>query len=71
MSFDSMVAEVLDALKALPPEKVGEVRDFALFLRERQAKLLKEVQWDWSEEDLRDFSTYVSVREELENPWKE
>lgn len=35
---DTQTLEILDVLKSLPSEKVGEVKDFAVFLRERYGK---------------------------------
>ena len=53
----AVVRELLDALRALPPEQVAEVRDFALFLRARYGGLVDGVDEGnaWSEEDVRDL----------------
>ena len=49
--------EILRTLAALPSEKVAEVRDFALFLKERYEHAAPADQSDaWSEEDLRDLT---------------
>ena len=49
--------EILKTLAALPPEKVAEVRDFALFLKERYEHDAPVDESDaWSEEDLRDLT---------------
>ena len=54
--------EILDVLKSLPSEKVTEVRDFALFLRERYGKSeIIDASDEWTEEDLRDV-TIVALR---------
>ena len=49
-------AEILHALRGLPAEKVREVRDFALFLKERSqhAEPIDESD-EWTDEDIRDF----------------
>jgi hypothetical protein len=54
---DTKTLEILDALKTLPSEKIAEVRDFAVFLRERygRSEIIDESD-EWTEEDLRDFS---------------
>lgn len=48
--------EILRALSALPSEKVAEVQDFILFLREHYGyeKVVDESD-TWTEEDLRDL----------------
>ena len=52
--------EILRTLAALPPEKVAEVRDFALFLKERHERDAPVDESDaWSEEDLRDLTAAV------------
>ncbi len=52
--------EIMNALDSLPTEKVAEVRDFVMFLRERYAKegAVETIDYndEWSDEDLRDFS---------------
>ncbi len=52
--------EMLRTLTSLPPEKVGEVQDFILFLKERygQKKVIDEND-AWSEEDIRDLTAAV------------
>jgi hypothetical protein len=35
---DTQTLEILDLLKSLPSEKIDEVKDFALFLREKYKK---------------------------------
>jgi hypothetical protein len=47
--------EIVDLLKSLPSEKIAEVKDFALFLRERykDTKTIDESD-EWSDEDLQD-----------------
>lgn len=54
---DSQTLEILDVLKSLPSEKVAEVKDFAVFLRERYGKSETVDESDeWSDEDLQDVS---------------
>jgi hypothetical protein len=54
---DSQTLEILDVLKSLPSEKVAEVKDFAVFLRERYGNNETVDESDeWTEEDLRDIS---------------
>ena len=50
--------EILKALKGLPPEKVTEVRNFVDFLQSQyqQSQILDESD-EWSDEDLRDFTS--------------
>ncbi len=47
--------EILDLLESLPSEKIAEVKDFALFLRERykNTEAIDESD-EWSDEDLQD-----------------
>lgn len=54
---DSQALEILDVLKSLPAEKVAEVKDFAVFLRERYGKNETVDESDeWTDEDLNDFA---------------
>jgi hypothetical protein len=54
---DTQTLEILDALKNLPSEKVAEVKDFAVFLRERYGKAeIVDESDEWTEEDLRDVT---------------
>ena len=49
-------AEIIQALRHLPAEKVREVRDFALFLKERSQRGQPVNESDeWTDEDIRDF----------------
>lgn len=52
--------EILHALRMLPSEKVAEVQDFILFLKERYSyeKAVNESD-AWTEEDLRDLRAAV------------
>jgi hypothetical protein len=54
---DSQTLEILNVLKSLPSEKVAEVKDFAVFLRERYGKseIIDESD-EWTDEDLQDAS---------------
>jgi predicted transcriptional regulator len=54
------VADVVAIVSSLPPERVEEVYDFALFLRTRLHAPIDETD-DWSEEDVRDV-TAASLR---------
>lgn len=52
--------EILRTLAALPPDKVTEVQDFALFLRGRYAPDGAVDESDaWTEDDLRDLTAAV------------
>ena len=54
---DTQTLEILDVLKSLPAEKVGEVKDFAVFLRERYGKTEAIDESDeWTDEDLKDVT---------------
>ena len=52
--------EILRALNTLPSEKVAEVEDFVLFLKERYSreKVLDESDL-WTDEDIRDLTAAV------------
>jgi hypothetical protein len=55
---DTQTLEILDLLKSLPSEKIDEVKDFAIFLRERYKKndpIIDEND-EWSDEDLQDVA---------------
>lgn len=50
--------EILQVLNGLPPEKVAEVKDFANFLQLQYQKSQSVDESDeWSDEDLRDFTS--------------
>jgi hypothetical protein len=52
--------EILRALSALPSEKVAEVRDFILFLKERYGyERTVDESTIWTEEDIRDLTAAV------------
>ena len=54
---NTQTAEILDVLKTLPSDKIDEVKDFAVFLRERYGRDANIDESDeWSDEDLRDFT---------------
>ncbi len=57
---ETQTLEIIDALQSLPTEKVAEVRDFVMFLRERYGDKEKagtiDYSNEWSDEDLMDFS---------------
>ena len=71
MSVNDQVQEIVQALAALPPDKVEEVRDFVLFLSARHGKKPVEEIGDWSEEDLRQLSLAVWKYGEETVPWEE
>jgi len=59
---ETKTLEILDVLKTLPSEKVDELRDFAIFLRERYGKNeIVDESDEWTDEDLRDI-TIASLR---------
>ena len=52
--------DILRALGTLPPEKVGEVHDFVLFLKERYGQEgAVDASEAWADEDLRDLAGTV------------
>jgi hypothetical protein len=54
---ESQTLEIIDVLKSLPSEKVAEVKDFAIFLRERYGKIETfDASDEWSDEDLQDVA---------------
>jgi Protein of unknown function (DUF2281). len=54
---NTQTAEILDVLKTLPSDKLDEVKDFAVFLRERYGRDENIDESDeWNEEDLKDFT---------------
>lgn len=59
---DTKTLEILEVIKSLPAEKVDEVKDFAVFLRERYGKgeIINESD-EWTDEDMRDI-TIASLR---------
>lgn len=60
MLTNGQAEEILRALSTLPSDKVAEVQDFILFLKERYG-LHKGVDESdaWSEEDIHDLTTAV------------
>ena len=54
---DTQTLEILEVIKSLPSERVDEVKDFAIFLRERYGKseVIDESD-EWTDEDLNDFA---------------
>ena len=64
-------AEILHALRGLPAGKVREVRDFALFLKERcQHPDPLDESDEWTDEDIRDFLKASSEYAEETLPWE-
>ena len=54
---DTQTLEILEVIKSLPAEKIDEVKDFAIFLRERYGKTENIDESDeWTDEDLKDFA---------------
>ena len=48
--------EIIQALRDLPADRVREVRDFALFLKQQSRSALPVNESDeWTDEDIRDF----------------
>jgi hypothetical protein len=59
---ETQTLEISEVLNALPAEKVAEVRDFAIFFRERYTNNQTVDESDeWTAEDLRDV-TIASLR---------
>ena len=59
---DTQTLEILEVIKSLPAEKIDEVKDFAIFLRERYGKTeIIDESDEWTDEDLRDI-TIASLR---------
>lgn len=55
MSSTTQENELLAIIKSLPPDKLNEVKDFALFLKSKYQPNI-DYSTEWTEEDLRDFS---------------
>lgn len=52
---ETQTLEILNVLKNLPSERIAEVKDFAVFLRERYGNVeIVDESDEWSDEDLRD-----------------
>jgi hypothetical protein len=67
MISDTETTEILQVLKKLPPEKVVEVRDFAVFLQSQYEKSQTIDESDeWTDEDLQDFTASSRFVEESE-----
>lgn len=50
------VADLIQILDTLPPEKVAEVIDFALFLQTRTHKLPLHESTHWTDDDIQDLT---------------
>jgi hypothetical protein len=49
--------EILNVIKSLPAQRIDEVRDFAIFLRDRYGKVeIIDESDEWTDEDLNDLS---------------
>ena len=57
MLTSEMAIEIIRTIRALPPDKVDEVRDFANFLKERYG-MATSVEYSevWTDEDLMDLT---------------
>lgn len=56
--METQTSEIVNALQTLPSEKIAEVRDFVMFLRERYGKPEAIDESDeWTEEDLREATS--------------
>lgn len=55
--INTQTLEILEVIKTLPSEKIDEVKDFAIFLRDRYGKSETIDESDeWTNEDLQDIS---------------
>jgi len=64
-------AEIIHALRGLPAEKIREVRDFALFLKERSQHVEPiDDRDEWTDEDIRDFLKASSRYADEAVPWE-
>ena len=56
----SQAEEIVTALTALPPDKVNEVHDFIVFLKERYGyEPVLDENDEWSDDDIRDLTNAV------------
>ena len=55
------LSELTQVLDSFPSELTRQVLDFALFLRDRYPEKLVNFSWEWSDQDMRDF-TIASMR---------
>jgi len=63
--IDAQTLEIVNVLKTLPPDRISEVKDFALFLRERYGTTETiDYSDEWTDEDLKDFSLDTFRRSE-------
>lgn len=64
---ETQTTEILEVIKSLPSEKVDEVKDFAIFLRERYGKNeVVDESDEWTDEDLQDVtSSSLNYSEEV------
>lgn len=54
---ETKTLEIIETIRSLPSDKIDEVQDFAIFLRERYGKTeIVDESDEWSEEDLRDIT---------------
>ena len=67
----AQAAEIIQALRHLPAEEVCEVRDFALFLKERSHRGAPADESDeWTDEDIRDFLKASIEYADETHPWE-
>ncbi len=61
---NTQTLEILEVIKSLPSEKIDEVKDFAVFLRERYGKNeVVDESDEWTEKDLNDVSNSSNLPE--------
>ena len=63
MTSQACAEEIVHALRALPTDKILEVRDYVLFLKNRYGKQEEPEQSDWSESDIQ------AIRQATLNYW--
>lgn len=65
---NAQTLEILEVIKSLPSEKIDEVRDFAVFLRERYGKTeIVDESDEWTDDDLQDITNAsLNYAEEVE-----
>jgi hypothetical protein len=71
MLTKAQAAEIIQALRHLPAGNVREVRDFALFLKERSRREQPVNESDeWTDEDIRDFLAASLDYADEAAPWE-
>jgi hypothetical protein len=70
MQLKKQVAEIVETMTQLPPDKVEELQDFARFLKERYAQApAANNSLDWTEDELKSLSQSVWQHAEEAMPW--